>query len=190
VQPVAPIEWLSAHGAQRDVIDGLARVATDWETLHRECPRGDWLLGIYVKLGIDRASLLRAAIGCARTSASALEGAIATAAEDVLARAAKVADGEGSSDELAAATRALEAAASGATNPAEEAAARAVLAVGLGAADPDVLPSAPACAAEATIVSTMDCGLSMAMRWAHDACAKAVRAAIAWDQVRSALERA
>lgn len=59
---VAPIAWLSAHGAQRDVIDGLGAIARDRETLHRECPRGDWLLGIYVKLGVDHASLVRAAI--------------------------------------------------------------------------------------------------------------------------------
>ena len=40
-----PIAWLSAHDAQRDVIDGLARFTT-WESLWTECPRGDWLLGI------------------------------------------------------------------------------------------------------------------------------------------------
>ena len=45
--------WLQESGAQRDVIDGLASFADDWEAMWNGCPRGDWLLGIAERLGVD-----------------------------------------------------------------------------------------------------------------------------------------
>lgn len=56
-----PIAWLETHGAQRDVLDGLRTCSRDWRSLWRDCPRGDWLLGIAVRIGVDHASLVRAA---------------------------------------------------------------------------------------------------------------------------------
>ena len=49
--------------------------ATHWaesqpsaETAWRQCPRGDWLLWIAARIGIDRKLLARAACACARTA--------------------------------------------------------------------------------------------------------------------------
>ncbi len=179
-----PIAWLEAHGAQRDVLDGLREHARDWRSVWRDCPRGDWLLGIALRLGVDHVALVRAAIGCARTSLDRYEG---DEAARVLALASEWcacttdATRAMNANEIASATRALDAATARIQDPSADAAARAAQAVGLGVADREVLVSAAAFAAEATIVATMDCGLEMAMGWAHRACADAVRAAIAWE---------
>lgn len=189
---LAPIAWLRARGAQADVIDGLTRFAADWPTLWRECPRGDWLLGIAARLGVARADLVRAAIGCARVAAdlAAADARVAQPFAHLLDVVDRWTRGDATADDVARATNALEAASAGASDPSSEAAARAALAVGMGVADPDVLASAPAAAAEAQMIASMDCGLEMAMRWAHDKCASAVRAAIPWETAEACLRRA
>jgi hypothetical protein len=186
---VDPIAWLRASGAQSDVIDGLARYAKDWPTLWNECPRGDWLLGIAVKLGVSHACAIRAAIGCARVSSDLVTGvpAIAQVFAQVLETAGRFADGAATTDEVRAMTTQLEQAMESAPDPVSDAAARAALAVGLGVIERDALASAPAAAAEAQMMSSIDCGYEMAMRWAHDKCAVAVRAAIPWSMIETCL---
>ncbi|MBX3188058.1 MAG: hypothetical protein KF819_13635 [Labilithrix sp.] len=183
---VPPLAWLESRGAQRDVLDGLRAIAGDWATLWRECPRGDWLLGIACRLDVDHRALVRAAALSARTSLDDFEG---PEAGRVLDLADAWSRGEAAGEEVAAATRALDAAITEVVDPRAGAAGRAAQAVGLGVVDRDVLASAPAFAAEATIVSTLDCGLELAMRAAHGACADAVRKAIPWSDVEAAVER-
>ncbi len=184
-----PLAFLELRKASRDVIDGLRPIAGDWKTLWNECTRGDWLLGIADKLGVAHEALVRAAIGCAKVALDSLDGELHEAATRVLGAASTWADGTTSADEVATRTRELEEAMTRAGDPVTDAAARASLAVGLGVAERDVLASAPAAAAEATILATMDCGLAMAMRWAHDKCAAAVRAAIPWEDVDAIVSR-
>jgi hypothetical protein len=187
-----PIAWLRASGAQADVIDGLTRYAKDWPTLWNECPRGDWLLGIASKLGVDHACAIRAAIGCAKVSADLVASVptIAQSFAQVLDAAARFADGQATAEEVADVTTKLEHAMKSAPDPVSDAAARAALAVGLGAGDRELLASAPAAAAEAQMMSSIDCGYELAMRWAHDKCAAAVRAAIPWSLIETCLGRA
>lgn len=187
-----PIAWLRANGAQSDVIDGLARHAADWPTLWRECPRGDWLLGIATRLGVGHVALVRAAIGCARVAQdlAVADAQLAQPFAQLLDVADRWTRGEASADDVARATRALETASARAGDPSSEAAARSALAVGMGIADREVLASAPAAAAEAQMIASMDCGLEMAMRWAHDKCASAVRTAIPWEAAEACLRAA
>ena len=180
--PDSPVEWLRRTGAQGDVIEGLARFA-DWRSLHRECPRGDWLLGIAERLGVPHVTLVRAAIGCARIVDSDPE------AMTVLDVVERWTEGRTSIADVRAATTALEAALSRAVDPAREAASRAALAVGLGVEDREVLTAAPAAAAESVMVASIDCGFELAMRWAHDKCAAAVRAAVPWSSFEDRLAR-
>lgn len=93
--------------------------------------------------------------------------------------------GEATDADVASAKRDLDAASKRIVDPSVDAAARSALAVAMGIVDrdTDVLPSAAAFAAEATLVSTIDCGLEMAMGWAHGKTADAVRTAIPWDEV-------
>ncbi len=136
-----PIAWLEKSGAQRDVLDGLRECSRDWRTLLRDCPRGDWLLGIAVRVGVDHRQLVRAAIGCARTSLDRYEGREASALLEV---ASRWSEGEASEDDVAVATRALDAAAAAVRDPSADAAARAAQAVGMGILDRETLVSAAA----------------------------------------------
>jgi hypothetical protein len=178
----APLAWLTSAGAQKDVLDGLSRF-DDWATLHADCPRGDWLLGIAERAGVDHAALVRAAIGCARVVDGGAE------ASAVLEVAERWTEGRASTAEVAAATQRLEEASARAVDPTAEAATRAALAVGLGVADRGVLVSAPAAAAESVMMSSLDCGFELAMRWAHDKCATAVRAAVPLGVLTACIER-
>lgn len=177
-----PIAFLAQESAQLDVLDGLRAIGSDWHTLYAKCPRGDWLLGIAIRLGVDRTMLMRAAIGCARTALEHYEGEEAARVLDLAERFTR---GEATAAEVADASARLDAAAARAVDPSTDAAARAVSAVALAIADDDtdVLASAAAFAAEATMVATMDCGLAMAMGWAHGKTADAVRAAIPFAEV-------
>ena len=169
-----PITWLESHGAQRDVLDGLREIARDWRTLWASCPRGDWLLGIAVKVGIDHPRLLLASIDCAEIALDHLEGDARTKATAVITAAR---EGRPVADAL----RAFEAVKI--ADPASEAAARAILSVAAGVTEPDVLVTAASSAAEAEIMSTIDCGLDLAMRWAHGTMADRVRVRIPWDVI-------
>jgi hypothetical protein len=184
--PSDPLAWLESQAAQTDVIEGLRPLASDWPTLWASCPRGDWLLGIAMRLGVDDRSLVRAAALSARTALDYAEG---EAPARVLDAALGWCDGTASEADVASATQQLEVEAARASSPAAEAAARAALAVGLGVTDREVLTAAPAAAAEATIVATIDCGLELAMGWAHRACADAVRRAVPWERARDQLAR-
>lgn len=175
-----PLEWLRSSGAQGDVVDALGR-HDDWRSLWLECPRGDWLLGIAERLGVDHVALVKAAIPCARIADGPEEAA------RVLDVAERWTRGSASVEEVALATRALEAAQ--APDPATDAANRAALAVGLGVVDRGVLPSAPAAAAESVTMASIDCGFELAMRWAHDKCAAHVRAAVPWSLLEPCVER-
>lgn len=186
---MTPLEWLERSGAQGDVVTGLRAIAGDWGSLYRECPRGDWLLGIAVRLRVPHASLVRAAVGCARVAVDLAEGTTAQAVLDLAERWADAGDADRHAleAELARATSVLDASLAAATSPASHAASSAALAVGLGVHEPEMLVAAASGAAEAIMVSSMDCGLAYAMRWAHAKGAEAVRAAVPWDTFASQL---
>ena len=173
---IRPADWLRDRGAQADVVDALAQFET-WSALWAGCPRGDWLLGIAERLGAPHDALVRAAIDCARIVDAGDEGRrVLDVTERWLGRAA-------TADEVGHATRELEEAMRRLGDPASDAAARAVLAVGLAVSDRDVAPAAAGAAAESVILSSLDCGFELALRWAHDRCAAAVRAAIPWEAI-------
>lgn len=178
--PASPLAWLAARGAQSDVLDGLRSVGHDWATLWARCPRGDWLLGIAERLGVEHVLLVRAAIGCARTAVGCFDG---PEAARVLDAAERWTHGAATHEHVSQATTSLGQAAARVHDPAADAALRAAEAVGLGVADADMLSSAAAFAAEATVMATLDHGFAAAMGRAHGACADAVRAAIPWSEV-------
>jgi len=177
-----PIAWLSAHEAQRDVLDGLSRFTT-WEELWAGCPRGDWLLGIATRIGADHMHLVRAALACARIADP----------EEQASRLLDVVDAwladEANTYDVERATHALDTALATAPDPASDASMRAAIAVGMGVGDRAVLPSAPAAAVESIMMASIDCGFELAMRWAHDKTATAVRAALPWDVISPCIER-
>ena len=180
----APLAFLAQNGAQADVIEGLRAIASDWPTLYAKCPRGDWLLGIATRLGVPHTALVEAAVLSARTALDQLDVPAARRALDVAMAWSR---GEASAAEVADASAAFDAEAARIVDPSSDAAARAVQAVVLGVTDPDVLASAPAFAAEATIAATMECGVELAMGWAHTKTAEAVRTAISLAELERAI---
>jgi hypothetical protein len=186
----SPLEWLRASGAHRDVIDGLSSIGAlenegleAWARMWRECPRGDWLLGIAERLGVDHVTLVRAAIAAARIADTSVD------ARRVLDVVERWTERSATESEVEAATRQLEEAASRVFDPSADAAARAALAVGYGVADRRVLAGAPAAAAESVIVGSLGRGLELAMRGAHDRCVTAVRTAVPWSAAEPCVKR-
>ncbi len=151
-----------------------------WERLWSACPRGDWLLGIAVRLGAPHEALVRAAAACAQTVLEPGDQA-ATAARGLLDLVRRWSEGAASAEEVARAAQAFEAVAARAATAADDAACRAALATAMGVADPDALAGAAAFAAESTMMATLDCGLPLVMSYAHGRCADAVRAVIPWS---------
>jgi hypothetical protein len=178
--------WLEQSGAQRDVIDGLASFGDDWEAMWKDCPRGDWMLGIAERLGVDHGALVRAAVGCAEL---ALDYVVGDEARHVLRAAGYWVDGSATALEVKSVTDELEEATKRPADPSCEAGMRAAVAVGMGVEDRTVLPTAASAATEAAITASIDCGFEMAMRWAHDKCASAVRLAIPWSMVKPCIDR-
>lgn len=188
-----PLEWLRAKGAQGDVVDGLRALLArapeadrGWRRLWEDCPRGDWLLGIATRLGAPDRALVAAAAACARTAATPSEAAAEPLLREAFALvdlAERAASGAATLEEVRAATRALDEASTRAPSPVVDAAVRAALAVGMGTEDREVLSGAPACAAEAMMMATLDCGMPLVMGYAHAKCADAVRAAVPWSMV-------
>lgn len=177
-----PIAWLSAHEAQRDVLDGLSRFTT-WESLWNECPRGDWLLAIAERIGVEHTHLVKAAVACARIADPQEQ---ATAMLDLVDGWLA---GTVTEEHIARATHALDTALATAADPASDASMRAAIAVGMGVADRKVLPSAPAAAVESIMMASIDCGFELAMRWAHDKTAIAVRQALPWSLAEACVSR-
>lgn len=176
-----PREWLRESKAQGDVIDGLSAFG-DWASLWAGCPRGDWLLGIAERLGVDHVALVRAAIACARLASDAEEEG-----KELLDVALAWTNESASLEDVACATKKL--AAQAVMDPATEAAQRAALAVGYGVSDRTILTGAAAAAVESVIMRSIDCGFELALRWAHDKCASAVRTHVPWSLAETCVKR-
>lgn len=188
--PDDPLVWLRESGAQGDVIDGLRAIVERvppgggrWHGLWVGCPRGDWLLGIAVRLGVEPSFLVRAAIACART-AIADEAELASGRR-VLEVTARWLDGLASIEDVQRATAEAEAEADRAQAPTTAAALRSALSVGMGVTDGEMLASAASFAAEAMMMATLDCGMPLVMGYAHGKGAEAVRSAIPWSIVEA-----
>ncbi len=188
--PDDPLVWLRESGAQGDVIDGLAAIVERvppgggrWHGLWVGCPRGDWLLGIAVRLGVEHPFLVRAALACARTALTdETELAPARLVLDVTARWL---EGQATDDDVHRATAEAEAAADAAQAPTTAAALRSAAATGMGVVEPEMLVGAAAFAAESMMMATLDCGMPLVMGYAHGKGAEAVRAAIPWPLVEA-----
>ncbi|MEC7519040.1 MAG: hypothetical protein VYE22_04195 [Myxococcota bacterium] len=168
-------EWLKGEGAHHDLVEWASAHGDDWDALWRACPRGDWLLGIAARRGVDRRALVEAACACAALAFDHLPEAETRPQAAVEAARAWVA---GADDEAARARASadVDAAIEGAPDPAVAAAATAALAC-LGAIDdPSEAATAAASAIHAAALDAVDCGLGSAVRYAQAETADRVRA--------------
>ncbi len=166
-------QWLEAHGAHHDVVEWARAYGDDWARAWNECPRGDWLLGLAARRGVDRAELVRAACECA-------ELALEYVADDE-ARPREALDAarrwlSGAGDEgIQAAKRAVEAAIDEAPDPAVAAAATAAFAALSSIDAPDEAATTAAAVVQAAVLDAGDCAMMSAMRYAQHECAERVR---------------
>jgi hypothetical protein len=147
-----------------------ADVASLWSA----CPRGDWLLGIGVRLGAGREALALAAAAAARTALDFMPDGD-TRAQRALEVLEAFGRGETEADAALAARDQVEALSEQAPDPAVQAAAQAVLAALASVDDPTVAPGAASQAAQAAVFDAGDCAMMAALRFAQEKAATAVR---------------
>ncbi len=166
-------DWLRSKGAVHDVVTWAARYGDDWQRALSECPRGDWLLGIAVKLGADPKRVVSAACACAREASSIADDERTTRAIEAAERWAR---GEGAIDDatLTAAERAVDEA----DDPAVAAARTAGLAAARAVREPGDAAFAAAATAQALLLATGECAQLTAASYAMHKCAEHVRAIV------------
>ncbi len=166
--------WLEQHGAHHDVVEWARPYGEEWERAWRECPRGDWLLGLAARIGMDRVEIVRAAQACAALGLDYVpdEEARPRAALDAIDRWLEGAD---DADARARACTAIEAAMEEAPDPAVNAAAMAVFAALRSIDSPDEAATAAAAVVQAAVLDAGDCAMMSALRYVQHACAERVR---------------
>ncbi len=178
-------EWLSKAGAHHDVVSWAEAYGADFRRAWDSCPRGDWLLGIAARLGVERRLLVAAAAGAARTALDCVpederRPELAVAAAEAWAR------GEGNADDLRAAAEAV--AGASPPDPAVAAAAMAAHAAALSAMDPEAAPLAAVHAAEAALLGVPDCAMMSALRHAQATAADIVRQHVPFDVIAALVQ--
>ena len=146
-----------------------------------ECPRGDWLLWLAERVGVDRRTLVLAACDCARTVLH-----LVRADEDrprlAIETAERWARGEATLEEV----RAADADAYAAYDAAYAGAAAAAAAAAAYAADDDAAAAAAASAAAAAYAAAAAAAYDAAYAAGGAQCADLVRARITWQDVSAA----
>lgn len=163
------VEWARPYGVE-------------FGRLWSECPRGDWLLAIAARLGVEAPQLARAAAACARLSLAHLpeedrRPAEALGALEAFARGALDRDACGAHRSILA--EALE----GCADAAAGAALVAVQAAAETPFDREAAANAAAFAAQAAVIGAGDCAMLEALRFTQRKSAQLVRQAIAAEQV-------
>jgi len=162
------------------VVEWAGPFGDDWARAWNECPRGDWLLGIAAKAGVDRARLVSAACACAGEALAYVPDdeprpglAIDAAASWVTER------GEAWRAALVPVQRCADEAPDPAVATAATAAAAALRCI----ESPEDAPLTAAAAAQAAVHDAGDCGMMSALGYVQSRCAEHVRDHIPIDDV-------
>lgn len=171
--------WLEQNGAHHDVVQWAAPFGEDWERAWRECPRGDWLLGIAAKRGAPRIELVRAAHACAsfaREYAPEDERRIDAAMDAAM----RWIEGQDDPEARARAAEDVERAIDQAADPAAQSVAIAAFAALRSIDAPEEAASSAAAAVQAAVLDVGDCATMSAMGYAQSTCADRVREHVAF----------
>lgn len=169
-------ERLSTLGAHHDLISWAAAYGDDWQALFTACPRADWLLGLGARLGCERKTLVRAAIGCTRVGLSYLPDSNAEV-QAALQAAEAWARGDAAADSCNAVRARLELI-SITDDAAADSVVQAAIATLSTITSPDAAAHAAACIAQAAVLAAGDCAMTSALRFTQERCADAVRTEI------------
>lgn len=170
------------HGAHHDVVKWAEPFGDDWARAFRECPRGDWLLGLAARRGVDRRAVVRAACACARLGLAYLPDGDRRPLAAIEA-AERYADGNDDPAARAEAKRAVEIAVDVAPDPTVAAAAAAALAAISSVESPDQAAAAAVAVAQAAVLDAGDCAMLSALTYTQSACADRVRDHVSVDAI-------
>ena len=181
--------WLEARGAHHDVVTWARPYEARWSEAWRACPRGDWLLGIAARAGVDRRAIVDAACACARFALAYLPDG-----EDLPGRAieagerwARGSDETDGVEERAALLTDVEAFIERAPDPIVAAAATAALAALRSIDAPEEAPLVVVSAVQAALLDVGDCAMMSAVAYAQSTCADRVRGLITAAQLQDAI---
>jgi hypothetical protein len=174
-------DWLEREGASHDVVEWARPYGADMQRLWAECPRGDWLIALALRLGAEHRLLVRAACGCARLALSHLPDSEQRPAAAVRAAEAWSA-GELDADACAAHKQAAAQALDQTGDPAAAAAGIAAQCALDAIWDAEAAVSAAAYAAQAAVLATGDCAMLEALNFTQRKSAQLVRASIPAEQ--------
>lgn len=181
----AVADWLAAQGAHHDLVSWARSHGDDWRAMWEACPRGDWLLAVAARSGIDRARVAHAAIDVARFGLEDHE----TPPSAPLDRG-EVAIADGRTAGLEEEAMVLERASHTADDP-TTAALTLALACALRAYEtPSDAAMVPALVAQAAALSAGECAMMAAVSYAHRRSAEIVRARIDVELVVRAVAQA
>jgi hypothetical protein len=178
------VAWLERKGAHHDVVEWARGHGSDWATFWQACPRGDWLLGVAARVGVDRRQLVLAAAACARGCLDCVPAGESRLSAAIGA-AERWARGEGDLAAVHAARDAL--AHADFPDPAVASAAAAAHATAEALDDPEAASLAAANAAHADLMSVGDCAMLAALSHAQRAAADAVRRHVPYEAIAQAL---
>lgn len=175
-------DWLRDNGAHHDFVSWTEPFGDDWARAWRECPRGDWLIALGVRLGSSREAVVLSASACARLAlVYSAEGEARV--EAAITAAERWAAGEESEESCAAAVEGAESAAREAPHPSCAASAGAAAAAARAVVEPEAAIGAAALAVEAAVMDAGDCAMMQAVGFMHSRCSRAVRAALPFEQL-------
>lgn len=169
--------WLRQVGAHNDVVEWAQPYEADLARLWSECPRGDWLLAIAARLGVEQVALVRAAGAVARLSLDHLPEDD-TRPDHALDAVEAWCRGELAADACMERKQAIEASLEQAPDPASSAATIAVMCAIDSIEDAEAAANAAAFAIQAAVLDAGDCAMMEAMRFAQRRSAELVREAI------------
>jgi len=172
---------LEAQGAHNDLVQWAAAHGEDWEALWNGCPRGDWLLAIAARAGVEPMALTRASAAAARV---AFEVPLEDTPEKQRAEQtldALEATPEMEDDERR--RRMAEMDALGEDSSIIAMASGAVRAALATAEDPSDAPSAVTFAVQASLLDAGDCALMAVVGYTQKKCADAVRGHIPFSAI-------
>lgn len=178
--------WLQAANAQRDVVTWAAQHAPMWSQFWSECPRGDWLLGIAARAGVDRHDVLDAALACVEVLAPYLPDG-----EPVVGEALDLVRSHRQTETHATALRHVSGEIDGlmarCADPSAQAAVMAVSALLASLDDAAIAATYVAATTQAAVLDAGDCGMMQAARFTEHECARCVREVISADVLAQAL---
>lgn len=173
--------WLESEGAQHDVVEWARAYGTDWERAWNECPRGDWLLGIAARSGVDKKQIVLAAAACARLALEPIDPREERPLRGIEA-AESWANGVGDIELCRALAGELDR--TRVEDPALSCALASAHAALLSVDSPDSAPASAANAVQGALMSAGDCALMSILSYVQKTAAAQVRVHIPFDLIR------